>query len=112
MTALAAIGWLLGGAAVVTAALAVFLSGPPLLVRAARTLAVAGLIAGAAGSLLEFWSSGFQLDLRAGAGRGGLFAAAGMLLLTFGAARVAERRRAARDRERFMAAHEARRRQR
>ena len=103
MAGLAALGGVMGGAGVVAAAFAVFLAGPPLLVRAARALAVAGIVLGAAGLVRELMASGFQLDMSRGAGQGSLLAAGGMLMLTFGAARVAERRRAARDRQRWMA---------
>ena len=107
MAGCGALGGLMGGAGVVAAAVAVFLSGPPLLVRAARALAVAGIVLGAAGLLQELMANGFQLDMSRGAGQGGLFAAGGMLMLTFGAARVAERRRARLDRERWMAEQRA-----
>ena len=111
MAGLAAVGGLMGGAGVVAAAVAVFLSGPPLLVRTARALAVLGIVVGLAGLVQELWATGFQLDLsqRGGMGQGSLMAAGGMLLLTFGAARVAERRRATRDRERWMAEQRAQR---
>lgn len=105
MAGFAALGGVMGGAGVVAGAFAVFLAGPPLLVRAARALAVAGLALGAGGLLRELVASGFQLDMsNRGPGQGSLLAAGGMLMLTFGAARVAERRRATRDRERWMAA--------
>jgi len=107
MAGLAAMGGVVGGAGVVAAAFAVFLAGPPLLVRAARALAVGGLVIGAAGLARELVANGFQLDMSGGRGQGSLFAAGGMLMLTFGAARVAERRRATRDRERWMAAQRA-----
>ena len=104
MTAVAAAGGCASLLAVVLAAASVFFSGPPLLVRAARALAVIGLLIGGAGLLQELLASGFQLaPQRGGMGHGSLLASGGMLLLTFGAARVAERRRAARDRERFLA---------
>jgi len=104
MAGLGALGGVMGGAGVLAAAVAVFLAGPPVLVRAARALAVFGIVLGAAGLVQELVANGFQLDLsqRGGMGRGSLFAAGGMLLLTFGATRVAERRRANRDRARWM----------
>ena len=75
---------------------------------AARALAVASLVLGAGGLLREMVANGFQLDMsNRGAGQGSLLAAGGMLMLTFGAARVAERRRAVRDRERWMAERRA-----
>jgi hypothetical protein len=101
---MAAIGGLMGVLGVLIAALAVFLSGPPVLVRTARALAVLGLVVGAAGLLRELLSTGFQIEPSQGGGmgQGSLLAAGGMLMLTFGAARVAERRRATRDRARWM----------
>lgn len=97
-----ALGALLGGVGVVVAALAVFAGGPPLLTRAARSLGIGGLAVGGAGSLQHLMANGFKLDMSQRGGPG-LFASAGLLLFTFGAARVAERRRAERDRARFMA---------
>lgn len=105
MAGLAAVGGMVGGAGVVTAAVAVFLSGPPVLVRAARALGVLGLVIGGVGLVQELVANGFAMEpMRRGEGmaQGSLFAAAGMLLLTFGAARVADRRHAARSRARFL----------
>ncbi|WP_373047697.1 hypothetical protein [Vulgatibacter sp.] len=106
MAGLAAVGGLLGGFGVIAAAISIFTGGAPILVRVARALAVAGIVVGVVGLAQQLWASGFQLDLspRGGAGQGSLFAAGGMLMLTFGATRVAERRRAARDRERWIEA--------
>jgi len=111
MPALDAIGGLVGVAGVVAAAVAVFLAGPRPLVRIARALAVLGLALAAAGWVQALVASGFRLEPGGGGGmgHGSLLAAAGMLLLTFGAARAAERRRVARDRARFLAEERERR---
>lgn len=94
MGGLGAAAALMSVAGVVFAALAVFLSGPPFLVRGARTFGVAGLLLGLSGMAQELWANGFQLDPGQRGGQGSVFASVGMLLMIFGAARVAERRRA------------------
>ncbi|AKU93319.1 hypothetical protein [Vulgatibacter incomptus] len=101
---LSALGGILGIAGVVCAALSVFLSGPPVLTRGARALAVGGLIVGAAGLLQELVANGFQFEPGQRGGQGSLLASGGMLLLVFGAARTAEQRRLRRTQERLSAA--------
>lgn len=108
MGGLGAVAALLGIVGVVFAAWAVFLSGPPFLVRGARAFGVSGLLLGLAGMAQELWANGFQLDMSQRGGRGSVFASVGMLLLIFGAARVAERRRADLDRKRWMEEHPTR----
>lgn len=108
MGGLGAVAALMGVAGVVFAALAVFLSGPPLLVRGARSFGVAGLLLGLAGMAQELWANGFQLDLSQRGGQGSVFASVGMLLMIFGAARVAERRRADLNRKRWIEEHPTR----
>ncbi len=98
---LSALGGFLGLAGVVCASLAVFLNGPPLLTRGARALGVGGLLVGAAGFVQELAANGFAWDPSKQGGRGSLLASGGMLLLIFGAARAAERRRMRRVRERL-----------
>ncbi len=86
-------GAALGAAGVVLGALAVFLAGPSLLILGARTLPVLGLAAGAAGAIAELFGATARTGPTSRGGQGSLFASAGMVLLAFGAARVAERRR-------------------
>ena len=91
----------LGILALAFAAAAVFLKGPPLLVRGARVLAVASLATSLVGLASDVLGGSYDPTQRGG--QGSLLASAGLLLVTFGAARAAERRRARLDRERWMA---------
>lgn len=108
MIGLPALAGILGMAGVVCAAAAVFLSGPPLLVRGARSLSVGSVAVGAAGLLQELVQSGFQFEPTRGGGQGSLFATGGMLLLIFAAARSAENKRLRLQRERLAKEREER----
>lgn len=95
--ALPVAGAMIGALGIVCAAFAVFLAGPSLLIHASRWLAVLGLGVSGLGALANLVAG----TSRPSPGRGGpgsLLASAGMVLLAFGAARVAERRRLAKRR--------------
>jgi len=93
-------------AGVLAAAAAVFLSGPRPLVKAARSLGVGALVVGLAGAVQGAIQSGFQFDPTQGGGQGSLLATGGMLLLTFGAAKSAERKRLRLEQDRRAAERE------